>query len=201
MFFRLFWIVISYLSGALPLSLWIGRLAAGVDIRQVGDGNPGATNVLRAAGRGWGLVALCADASKAAVPVGLAYQVFGWRDWTMIPIALAPAVGHAFTPFLAGKGGKALASILGTWIGLTLYEVPAVLLVTLTLAFLLIKGDGWVVLLTAGTGLLYLLIFDPNPRFVVVMVLQIFLVIWTHRTGLNQKPLLRGLPPSLKKSG
>ena len=88
---QLIWILLSYLSGALPLSVWIGRLA-GKDIRQYGDGNPGATNVLRAAGWGWFFVALCADFSKAAVPVGLAHYVFQWQDWWLLPIALAPSI-------------------------------------------------------------------------------------------------------------
>lgn len=186
----------GYLSGALPLAVWTGRLA-GHDIQRIGDGNPGATNVIRAAGITWGGLAYILEFSKAAVPVGLAYFAFGWgaaagwEQWLMAPIAVAPSLGHAFNPFLGGQGGKALATILGTWIGLTLYEMPIVILLALILFFILLDNDGWSVLLTAAVATLYLLLFLPRPLFLVVIGLQIALVIWTHRADLAGPPQLR----------
>ncbi|MDJ0753145.1 MAG: glycerol-3-phosphate acyltransferase [Ardenticatenaceae bacterium] len=188
--FQILWVFISYLFGALPLALWIGRLA-GYDIREYGDGNPGATNVLRAAGLRLGATAYLAEISKAAVPVGLANYIFGWSGLVLIPISLAPSLGHAFSIFLSGRGGKALASIMGVWIGLTLYEMPLVMLPVLVLCFILLDNDGWSVLIAGGVGLLYLLIFNPDPIFLAVLVLQLLLVIWTHRTDLRGRPGVR----------
>lgn len=188
---HLIWIIFSYLCGALPLSLWIGRVA-GYDILQYGDGNPGATNVLRAAGWPWFILALCADISKAAVPVGLAYQVFGWRGWVMVPIALAPPLGHAYTPFLCWQGGKALAAMFGVWVGLTIWPVPAVLVVSLLVWFgLILRTEVWAVSFTVLMVHLYLILFDPNPYFLLIITLHLLLILWTHRHELNRRPQLR----------
>ena len=129
---QLLWAILSFFAGALPLSVWVGRLAAQRDIREVADHNPGATNVLRTGGFGWFIVAMSLDISKAAVPVGLATQIFGWSGWPLLLIALAPPLGHAFSPFLGGKGGKAVAAVFGVWIGLTIWQLPVVCLAAKT---------------------------------------------------------------------
>jgi glycerol-3-phosphate acyltransferase PlsY len=69
----LIWTVLGFASGALPFSIWIGQLALNADIRRYWDGNPGATNVLRAGGKGWALLAAVLDMLKGALPVALAY--------------------------------------------------------------------------------------------------------------------------------
>lgn len=176
---QLLWIFISFLCGALPLALWIGRVA-GHDIRQVGDGNPGATNVLRAAGWPWFMAAICAEFSKGAIPVGIAYQLWGWHNWWMVPIALAPGLGHAFSPFLGGRGGKALAALLGSWIGLTLWHMPALMLITLTAVYLLTKREAWAITAALLTSLLYLLFIAPNTLFVTILLTHIALILYTH---------------------
>ena len=66
------WIAAAFVCGSLPFSVWVGRLALGKDIRAFGDGNPGATNVLRAGGKWLGAIAAVLDASKGFIPVGLA---------------------------------------------------------------------------------------------------------------------------------
>lgn len=191
MLLKIIWVGVSYICGALPLSVWIGRLA-GKDIRQYGDGNPGATNVLRAAGWPWFVAALMADISKAAAPVGLAYVTFGWRDWLIIPIALAPSLGHAFSPFLNWQGGKSLATMLGAWIGLTLWIIPSIALIALLIFVGLIKGEIWALLLTLITTLAAILTLYPaHNLFLAVILLQILLVIWTHRHEFSKRPQLR----------
>ena len=187
---QLLWLPVCFLCGALPTAVWLGRLA-GVDIRQYGDGNPGATNVLRAAGKAWFMLALCAEFSKAAVPVGLAFYVFQWQGWVLWPMALLPAVGHVFSPFLGWQGGKALAAILGSWIGLTLWEVPAVLLITLLFFFALLKGEAWVVLATGTVTLFYLWLVGHPPLFMFIFASQLALALWTHRGEFKNRPELR----------
>lgn len=183
------YIILAFLSGALPLALWIGRIA-GVDLRKIGDGNPGATNVFRGAGPVWGVTALMADIGKAVIPVGIAYQLWNWHGYPMLLVAIAPSLGHAFSPFLKGRGGKALATMLGAWIGLTWVEMPAVLLISLILFFLFVKPDGWVVLFTSITGLVYLLLFKQVNLYIGLKLLQMGLLILTHRADLIRFPRL-----------
>lgn len=170
----------AFLLGALPFSVWMAQLA-GKDPRAVGDHNPGATNALKAGGKWVGLAALMLDVSKAAAPVGLAYQVFGLRGPAMAAIALAPMLGHAYSPFLRFRGGKALATALGVWIGLTWWDVPLVALAGITFWYWLLKRSGWAVLLTlTGMGV-YLFFFRPEPLFWGVWGLQVVLLLWKHR--------------------
>lgn len=178
------WLVFAFISGALPFSVWVARLAARRDPRSVGDHNPGATNALKAGGKAAGLAALLLDVSKAAAPVGLAYQAFGIRGPEMIAISFAPMLGHAYSPFLRFRGGKALATALGVWIGLTWWDVPLVALVGITIWFLLLKNSGWAVLLTLAGMAVYLYFFRPEPLFLWILGLQTVLLLWKHRFDL-----------------
>ncbi len=171
--------------GAIPFSLYLTRWAAGVDIRQIADGNPGATNAWRAAGWPVGLLAYFLDISKAVVPVLLAVHHFGVRDWGIVPVGLVPTLGHAFSPLLKGRGGKGLATILGAWIGVSLVEVPLVILLALVPIFLWLRKPAVSVLLTAALTLLYLLVFHRDPAWMTLLLLQTGLVAWTHRQELS----------------
>jgi acyl phosphate:glycerol-3-phosphate acyltransferase len=179
-------LIAAFLLGALPLSVWVTQLA-GKDPRAVGDNNPGATNALKAGGKWVGLAALILDVSKAAAPIGLAYQILDLSGPWMVAIALAPSLGHAYSPFLRFKGGKALASVLGAWIGLTLWDVPLVALAGITLWFILLKNSGRAVVLTLIGMAIYLYFVRPEPLFFWVLGLQSILLIWKHRFELIVK--------------
>lgn len=185
------WTLLTFLSGALPISVWIGRYALKKDITQYGDGNPGATNVLRAGGFAWFALALMLDISKAAAPVGLAYYVFGWQDWRILPITLAAPLGHTLSPFLNWHGGKSIAASLGVWIGVTLWQIPLVAVLSLSLIALLIRPSGWAVMGAMSVILLALLLWLRDPLLVGVWLLQLALLIWNHRFDLAQRPQLK----------
>jgi acyl phosphate:glycerol-3-phosphate acyltransferase len=99
----------------------------------------------------------------------------------MAAIVLAPSLGHAYSPFLRFKGGKALATVLGAWIGLTLWDVPLVALAGITLWFILLKKSGLAVVLTLAGMAVYLYFFRPEPLFFWVLGLQSVLLVWKHR--------------------
>lgn len=185
------WAVLAFFLGALPFSVWLPRLLGRADPRTIGDHNPGSTNVFRSGGAGVGLAVLLLDVSKAAAPVGLAYNIFGWRGLPMLLIATAPVLGHAFSPFLRFHGGKALAVAFGVWIGLTLWQlsIPALLLVLLWRAVL--DVDGWAVMLALASLLVIILVWLPAPLYLAVLAGQAIILAWTHRDGLRRRPHLR----------
>ncbi|MBK9055406.1 MAG: glycerol-3-phosphate acyltransferase [Chloroflexi bacterium] len=187
----IFWIVVGFMLGAIPFSPLIGRLVLGQDITRYGDKNPGATNVLRAGGFFWFTLALALDISKGALPVGLAYQVYGWQGWEAILIAVAPVAGHAFSPFLQGKGGKAIAAAFGTWIGLTLWQIPLVSMLLLILWSLLIKPSGWAVLITLFLLLPVIWFWLGDGVLVGAMVAQIGVLLIKQHEELRVRPQLR----------
>lgn len=185
------WIIFAFFCGALPLSVWLGRLALGVDITQYGDGNPGAANVWRAGGGRWGMLAVLLDFLKGAIPVGLAHYAAGLAGWSLAAVAIAPILGHAFSPFMGFHGGKALAVTFGVWTGLSLWLVPLILGALFGLYLWLLKPEGWSVMAGAFSLLLVLAIFFPDPVWLGVWAGMTTILAWKHRQDLRQKPQLR----------
>ena len=116
-------IVIAYLLGAIPFGYLLTRFTTGKDVRSEGSGNTGATNVLRAAGRGAAIATLVLDMAKGFAAVWIAGWLTGGSSGWMADAALAVMVGHAFPIFLGFKGGKSVATFTGAFLYLT--PIPA----------------------------------------------------------------------------
>jgi len=107
----------AYIAGSIPFGMVLARVK-GIDLRSVGSGNIGATNVARAMGKGWAIAVLAADAAKGFVPVWLGSRL----EMTPAVVALAGGaaiLGHMFTLFLRGRGGKGVATSLGVALALS----------------------------------------------------------------------------------
>jgi acyl phosphate:glycerol-3-phosphate acyltransferase len=180
----LLWVAFAFVCGALPLSYWLGRVALHKDIRQYGDGNPGAANVWRAGGKWWGLLAIFLDGLKGLVPVALANFAAHLTGWPLVAVALAPIVGHAFTPFLRFEGGKALAVTFGVWTGLTLWQAPVVLGLALAVWLKLLKVEGRALVAGMLTLLVYFMLSGAPWTWYAVWTGSLLLFIWKHRTQL-----------------
>lgn len=178
---------IAFLCGSLPFSVWLGKLFLRVDVRNIGDGNPGATNVFRSGSKTVGLLSLLLDITKAAAPVGIAYFNLEIRGLPMLLITLAPILGHVFSPFLGFKGGKALATALGVWIGLTVWKASVPAVVAVVLGIVLITPTGWAVMFAMFTILLVLLLWIHDPFLLQVWLGQTLILAWTHRLDLVQR--------------
>ena len=184
-------ILIAFLCGSLPFSVWMGKYFLGLDVRHFGDGNPGAANVYRAGNKLAGFLTLILDISKAAAPVGLAYFNLGIRGAPMFLIAVAPILGHVFSPFLGFRGGKALSTALGVWIGLTIWKASLAAVVTVGIGIALFTTPGWAVMLALAGILLTLLLWMPDPLLLLVLVSETLILAWTHRTDLSHWPRFR----------
>jgi acyl phosphate:glycerol-3-phosphate acyltransferase len=185
------WAVIGFALGSLPFSVWIGKYGIKKDIREYGDHNPGTFNVIRAGGIKWGGLALLLDICKGAIPVGLASHVFGVDGAPLIAAAIAPPLGHAFSPFLNLKGGKAIAAAYGTWIGLTLWQVPLISAPALTFWKLLLKSSAWALMFTMATVLVFLVLINAPTLWFIVWLGHLLLFIFKHRTELTRLPTLK----------
>lgn len=109
------WALAAYLLGALPGAWLVARLR-GYDLRRLGDGNPGAHNVMRHVGRGWGLLALLIDAGKGGLAVGLAPR--RGTGWPAVVAGWLALLGNTTSPWLGGRGGKGLAVSCGVALAL-----------------------------------------------------------------------------------
>jgi glycerol-3-phosphate acyltransferase PlsY len=148
-------VLIPFFIGAIPFSLVLGEMVLGLDVRDWGDGNPGATNAFRAGGWRIGLPALVLDFAKGFSGVALINVLHPpLSRWAWITAAIAPVLGHAFSPFLGGRGGKAVATTFGLWAALTGPYGPCALGCTLLLCLVLARRSAdWVKLAAAFTAL------------------------------------------------
>jgi glycerol-3-phosphate acyltransferase PlsY len=117
-------IIITYVIGAIPTAYIFGRLLKGLDIRQHGSGNVGATNAFRVLGKGPGTAVLMIDIIKGVIPTTIVANMFGFSDpLILVVLGLVAVAAHNWTVFLNFKGGKGIATSLGVLIGLTI-QIP-----------------------------------------------------------------------------
>jgi glycerol-3-phosphate acyltransferase PlsY len=149
------WVLLAYLAGALPWSVWLGKSLFQTDPRDQADGNPGAANAFRAAGWRLGVAVLLLDFLKAAIPVGLARWSFPSAE--LFWIALMPTVGHAFSVFLRFHGGRGIVVMFGVWSALTLYQVPLIMGAAALLSLVAFRNDTYRTLAIPVALIIYLL--------------------------------------------
>jgi glycerol-3-phosphate acyltransferase PlsY len=192
-------ILIAFLLGSLPFSWLLVRFLRGIDLREVGSGNPGATNAWRVVGPGWGSVALFLDIGKGAAAVLASPLLLGSEggpDWLPAACGCAAILGNVFCPFLGFKGGKAVATASGVFLGLA----PLAFGLTL-LAFLLVVAVtrrvsigslvGAVVLPSVLTSqLLFEWTRPPHLSVVLLVWLAALVVIVRHLSNIRR--LLQG---------
>ncbi len=184
----LLWLAFAYLIAATPVGLIIGRLR-GVDLREVGSGNIGATNAVRALGRRLGLLVFALDVAKAAIPVALAMRRFGEREQGELfvaAIALAAILGHIYPVYLRFRGGKGVACAFGVFLVLSPAAALTALMVYLqTLWLTRISAVGS---LLSGSVILGVTIVDPSVPWIYVVLAAALnvLIWWRHRDNLGR---------------
>ncbi|MCX6992369.1 MAG: glycerol-3-phosphate 1-O-acyltransferase PlsY [Kiritimatiellaeota bacterium] len=188
--------VLAYLLGAIPFGLLIAR-AKGVDIRAVGSGNIGATNVFRVLGKGWGILAFACDALKGFIPVSvfplLAKTFWAFDGATVLPLVCAclAIAGHNWPVYLRFKGGKGVATSVGALIGLA----PAAAGVGLLTWVLVFVTKRYVSLASIAAaimvaGAVWIFYFQTGVLLPVVLTVLCGLVIWRHKSNIQR--LLHG---------
>jgi len=182
----------AYLLGAIPTGLLLSKLR-GIDIRRLGSGNIGATNVFRFVGKGWGIATLCLDALKGFVPA------FFFPTWTAALAGCSPGngfalacgcaaiAGHNWPIYLRFKGGKGVATSAGVLLGVA----PAAAVIGLLCWGLLLALTRYVSVASMGAALTIpisaWLLYDSNSRLLpVVLTILGLLVIYTHRDNIRR---------------
>ena len=112
------WLAAAYLLGATPTAYLAGRLARGIDLREHGSRNLGATNVYRVLGWRWAIPVALVDIAKGAVPVALFARWAGMDPWGAVALGIAAVLGHVFSPYMGFRGGKGVATALGMFLAL-----------------------------------------------------------------------------------
>jgi len=186
-------LIIAYFMGSIPTGVVIGKKFKGIDIREHGSKNTGATNAYRVLGMQYGIIVLLADVLKGYLPVFLASLV-GLDGWKLILVGLVTIVGHTLSIFLKFKGGKGVATSLGVFI----YLVPNIVLILLVVFLLIAFSTKYVSLASVSAAGLFpiLVIFMPVKEglgkwnmFGFALIIALF-VIFKHRSNIER--LLHG---------
>lgn len=157
------WLIASYLLGSIPTSYLTVRLLKGQDLRTLGSGNLGATNLFRVLGWKYAIPVGLFDMMKGAVPVLVFAPRAGGTDMAAIVLGLAAITGHVFSVFVGFKGGKGVATGAGVVLGLA----PWAFLTALALWAIVVKTTGYVSLgsiVASGTLPLAVYILHPERR-------------------------------------
>lgn len=183
--FPILFFIGAYLSGSIPTSYIITKLVKGIDIRQYGSGNPGATNVFRAAGPVPGAITLILDFLKGLIPVLLALKYFGHDKLIYAMIAGLFAVsGHIWTIFLKFRGGKGVATATGVFVALLPFPTLYAFILFLAVLFL-----SRYVSLSSMTAALFLPVFAVlrnEPKLLIIFsVLTAIVIIYKHKSNIK----------------
>lgn len=178
--------LLAYLIGGLPFGYWLVQLKAGQDIRTMGSGNIGATNVHRIFGQKAGLIVLGLDILKGFLAVLLAALLTHGDPGAMAVAALFVMVGHCYPVFLRFKGGKAVACYIGAF----LYLAPWALLVLLVLFVAIVALWRYIsmgsMVCAALFPIFYWIMYEPEPVLLTASIFCGLLIIYRHKGNIER---------------
>ena len=183
-------ILISYLLGSIPTGFLIGKYLKNIDLRLIGSGSTGATNVLRNVGKWPALFVFIIDVGKGLISVKIA-QYYADQSLIEVLAGMSAISGHIWPIWLKGKGGKAVATGLGMFLALS-WKVG---LASLGIFLIVLAKSKFVSLSSISAALLLPIFMFFNignfihPYFFISLIVSL-LVIWKHRTNINR--LIKG---------
>ncbi|UCG89321.1 MAG: glycerol-3-phosphate 1-O-acyltransferase PlsY [Gemmatimonadota bacterium] len=180
------WIAASYLLGALPTSHLAARYGAGINLREHGSKNLGATNVYRVLGWKYAVPVGLVDVAKGAVPVAVFGPLAGSQPWIPVLLGVAAVVGHVYSVFVRFKGGKGVATAAGAVLALA----PAALGVSAAAWILVLAVTGYVSAASMLGAILFpLAVRFTNPENPYIFGLGVALagfIVVTHRSNIRR---------------
>ena len=189
----IFSLILGYLLGSLPSGWLAGRWLKNIDIRELGSGSTGATNVLRQVGKGPALVVFLIDVGKGAAAVLIA-RALGLSDWIQVLAGLTALAGHIWPVWLGFKGGKAVATGLGLFLGLA-WPVGLASFGVFLLTLLLFRIVSLSSVLAALSLPLLMIRFSGIGSYILIALVAMGLVLWRHRSNLSR--ILEGSEPKV----
>jgi glycerol-3-phosphate acyltransferase PlsY len=185
--------IAAFILGSIPFSVIMGRWLLKKDITRYGDHNPGSANVFRAGSKKVGLLAVVLDIIKGIPFVLIAHYFLELPALAPVIIAVCAVLGHAFSPFLHWKGGKAIAVTFGTILGLMpQYEVFMVFVIAMILGAFLIQNDSWAVMIATIATLIYFTVTKGYSWEPLLMVCFLVILGIKHFEDLHSIPRLGG---------
>ena len=188
-----FSLILGYLLGSIPSGWIAGRWLKGMDLRELGSGSTGATNVLRQVGKGPALIVFLIDVGKGAAAVLIA-RALGLGDWIQVLAGLTALAGHIWPVWLNFKGGKAVATGFGMFLGLA-WPVGLASFGVFLLTLWLFRIVSLSSVLAAVSLPLLMICFSGVGSYILIALVAMGLVLWRHRSNLAR--ILEGSEPKV----
>lgn len=176
-------VIVGYVMGSVPFAIVVGKWFWHVDVRDHGSGNVGTTNVFRVLGKRAGTLVLIGDMAKGFIPVWVAAHYF--PSWFALIVALAALLGHMYSVFLRGGGGKGVA----TGAGIILALVPWIFIIALAVFLVLLLATRMVSVASmagATTFAVCTIAFHEPVWYEVLAVFAALVVVYQHRTNIRR---------------
>lgn len=180
----IFLTILGFFLGSLMWSYWLGKLILKRDIRTLGDGNPGAFNLLKTGNITVAGLGIFLDIGKGVIPAGLAMTFLPVSGWEIVPVAVAPVIGHAFSPWMRFQGGKAVAVTGGVQIGLQPLFTLVIGIPLFVLPSLIVNRSGWAIAITMVLMFTAQAIVSPSAPMAVIWAIHTLILLYKYRADL-----------------
>jgi len=189
-------LALGYLLGSIPFGLILARLGGKGDIRQIGSGNIGATNVLRTGSKPLAALTLILDCLKATAAILIAERLLGdpLSDLAGRYAAAGAMIGHLYPVWLKFRGGKGVATLLGVLIGLQFWPAAAIYAAVWLLLLLTLRISSVAGMAAAVTAPLSAILFNASSLLPLLLGFAV-LVLWKHRENILR--LRKGTEPRI----
>jgi glycerol-3-phosphate acyltransferase PlsY len=190
-------IVLAYLIGSIPTSVWVSKYFFDIDIRDYGSGNAGATNTYRVLGPKWGTIVMVTDMVKGIVAVKLAFLLPEYADSEInlqnlqTGLGLAAVVGHIFPIWADFRGGKGVATLFGLVLGISPWTALSCVGIFIAVLYLTRFVSLSSILASIAFPFFILVIFNvDNPTYRIFAIAVALMVLLTHQKNIGR--LLKG---------
>lgn len=189
---NILYLILAYMIGSIPTAVWVGKLFYGIDVREFGSGNAGATNTFRVLGKKAGIPVLIIDVLKGYLAVCLSFIIVSTPNSDsfinlQIALGVSALIGHIFPVFAGFRGGKGVATLLGVVLGILPLVASIAIIVFLVVLFLF----RYVSLASMCAGLSFpiilFIIYKPvNITHLLFSIVVAFLLIITHKKNISR---------------
>ena len=176
-------IIIAFFIGGIPFGLIIGKLCKNIDIREHGSGNIGATNIARTIGFKYAIVVFILDGLKTFLPVFMAKTIYNSKEYAIF-IAFFSIIGHIFSPWLKGKGGKGISSTIFALLAVD-YRLFLVMSIVWILCFEITKISAVAAIISIIVTLVSSYFLSSNFVFIVMLMLTL-VILFAHRKNIKR---------------
>jgi glycerol-3-phosphate acyltransferase PlsY len=186
-------VLLAYLIGSIPTSVWVSKSVFGIDIRDYGSGNPGATNTFRVLGSKWGSFVMFVDVTKGVIATSLYILVPFYltnelaRTNFMILLGMTAVIGHIFPIWANFKGGKGVATLLG--MALAIQPLVALICLLVFIVTLLLTRFVSLSSMLAGVAFMVLILFIFNEKetmYRLFAIIVALMVLVTHQKNITR---------------